>query len=73
MLYSRPLLVINFIYSRMYVSALISQFILPPPLPFDNHSLFSTSVTLFGKYVHLYYAFRFHIYVISYDIFLCLS
>ena len=44
-LYSRSLLVIYFIYSSVYVSIRISQFI--PPFPPATISLFSTSVTLF--------------------------
>ena len=37
MLYSRSLLVIYFIYCRVYVSIPISQFIFPTPFPFGNH------------------------------------
>ena len=45
-LYSMSLLVMYFIYSSVYLSIPVSQFI-PPPLPSGNHNLFSTSVTLF--------------------------
>ena len=47
-LYSRSILVICFIYSSVYMSVLVFQFI-PPPLtpPAVTISLFSTSVTLF--------------------------
>ena len=56
-LYSTSLLVIYFMYSSVYMSIPISQFIPPPRLsPLVTISLFSTSVTLFlfCKYVHLY-------------------
>ena len=46
-LYSKSLLVIYFIYSSVYMSIPISQFIPSPPSPLANTRLFSTSVTLF--------------------------
>ena len=44
-LYSRSVLVICFMYSSVYMSIPIFQFI-PLPFPHGNHRLFSTSVTL---------------------------
>ena len=74
-LYSRFLLVINFIHISVYMSIPISQFIPPHPPPcrfppLVSIHLFSTSVPQFlpWKPVHLYYFSRFHIYVLIYDI-----
>ena len=60
LLYSRSLLVIYFIYSNVYMSIPVSQFI-PPLFSLLTIRLFSTSITLslFCK-VHLYLFFRFH-------------
>ena len=75
-LYSRFLLVICFIHISVYVSIPISQFIPPPPPPaafplLVSIHLFSTAVSLFMpcKLVHLYHFSRFHIYVLTYNIF----
>ena len=40
-----------------------------PFLPLVSTRLFSMSVSLFCKYVHLYHFSRFHIYVLIYDVF----
>ena len=79
-LYSRLLLVINFIHISVYMSIPITQFITPPPPPRHFPPLvsirfFSTSVSQFlpCKPVHLYHFSRFHIYVLTYDICFSLS
>ena len=77
-LYSRFLSVIYLIHISVYLSIPISQLIpLPCPcfLPLVSICLFSTSVSLFlpCKPVHLYHFFRFHIYVLIYNICFSLS
>ena len=81
-LYSRFLLVINFIHISVYMSIPITQFITPPyPTPHGfpplvSIRLFSTSVSqlLPCKQVHLLYHFsRFHIHALIYDICFSLS
>ena len=75
-LYSRLLLVIHFIQISVYMSVSITQFITPPPPtprcfpPLVSIRLFSTSVSPFlpCKPVHLYHFYRFHIYVLIYNI-----
>ena len=59
-LYSRFFLVIYFIYSSAHMSIPMSEFIPSSPLSVTVR-LFSTSVTLFCKQVHLYPLFRFHL------------
>ena len=80
-LYSRFLLVINFIHISVYMSITIAQFSTPLPPP-PHHfprlvsiRLFSTSVSQFlpCKPVHLYHFSRFHIYALIYDIRFSLS
>jgi len=65
----KSLLVIYFIYSNVYMSSQSSNLSPHPP----TISLFSTSMTvfLFYKWIHLYYFFRFYVYMIPYDV--CLS
>ena len=58
MLYSKPLLVIYFIYSSVYISIPISQFI-PSPLPPGSHKFVfyicdSISVFLKNKFIYLF-------------------
>ena len=80
-LYSRLLLVINFIHISVYMSILTAQFITPPsPLhrgfpPLVSIRFFSTSVSqlLPCKLVHLYHFSRFHIRALIYDICFSLS
>ena len=80
-LYSRFLLVINFIHISVYMSIPIAQFITPPLAPphrflhLVSIRLFSTSVSQFlpCKLVHLYHFSRFHIYALIYDICFSLS
>ena len=80
-LYSRFLLVINFIHISVYMSIPIAQLSPPPPPhpcsfpPLVSIRLFSTSVSQFlpCKSVHLYHFSRFHIYVFIYDICFSLS
>ena len=80
-LYSRFLLVINFIHISVYMSIPIAQLITPPPPhpcrfpPLMSICLFSTSVSqlLPCKLVHLYHFSRFHIYALIYDICFSLS
>ena len=47
MLYNRFSLVIYFIYSSVYISIPVSQFIPPSPSSLGVHTLFSMSVSLF--------------------------
>ena len=80
-LYSRFLLVINFIHISVYMSIPIFQFITPPPTPPRRSPppvstrLFSTPVSQFlpCKPVHQYHFSRFHIYALIYDIWFSLS
>ena len=80
-LYSRFLLVINFIHISVYMSIPIAQFSTPPsPLhcgfpPSVSIHLFSTSVSqiLPCKPVHLYHFSRFHIHMLIHDICFSLS
>ena len=80
-LYSRFLLVINFIHISVYMSIPVTQFITPPPPPprgfppLVSIRMFSTSVSQFlpCKLVHLYHFSRFHIYALIYDICFSLS
>ena len=80
-LYSRFLLVINFIHISVYMSIPLAQFITPPsPAPCGFPPLvsirfFSTSVSqlLPCKPVHLYHIFRFHIHALIYNIYFSLS
>ena len=80
-LYSRFLLLINFIHISVYMSIPVAQFITPPsPPPCDfpplvSIRLFSTSVSqpLSCKPVHLYHFSRFHIHALIYDICFSLS
>ena len=80
-LYSRFLLVINFIHISVYMSIPIAQFSTPPSpphcgfLPLVSIRLFSTSVSqlLPCKAVHLYHFSRFHIHALIYDICFSLS
>ena len=74
-LYSRFLLVINFIHISVYMSIPITQFITPPSPPprgfppLVSMHLFSMSVSqlLPCRLVHLYHFSRFHIYALIYD------
>ena len=80
-LYSRFLLVINFIHISVYMSIPITQFITPPPppprhfTPLVSIRLFSISVSQFLPCtpVHLYHFSRFHIYALIYGICFSLS
>ena len=80
-LYSRFLLVINFIHISVYMSIPIARFITPPSPPpcgfppLVSIHLFSTSVSqlLPCKPVHLYHFSRFHIQALIYDICFSLS
>ena len=80
-LYSRFLLVINFIHIGMYMSIPISQFIPPPPPPPPAFppwcpyvcSLHLCLLFLRCKPVHLCHFSRFHIYALIYDICFSLS
>ena len=80
-LYSKFLLVINFIHISVHISIPTAQFITPPPSPprrfppLVSIHLFSTSVSQFlpCKLVHLYHFSSFHIYELIYDICFSLS
>ena len=71
--YNRPLLIIYFLYSSVYMSIPVSQFI-PSPFPSSTHqfvlSIFSISILQRRSFVPF---FRFHLKVISYNICLSLS
>ena len=59
-----------FTHGSIYVSVLLSPFVLPSPSPTLSTSLFPMSAfpLLPCRQVHQYYLFRFRIYVLIYDI-----